>query len=76
MAREYRTPTLGTEIRAVRERKVLSLRECAETSGVSRGALAAVERGRRYPSLKTLEALAECLGVTFVIGPRDTILEE
>lgn len=67
---------LGDEVRAIRERKGLTLRDCAEKAGISREALSGVERGTRYPSLRTLEALASCLGVSFIVGPVETIIEE
>jgi transcriptional regulator with XRE-family HTH domain len=66
---------LGKEIRDIRERRGLSQADVAKRAGVSREAIAAIERGERYPNLRTLEGIAECLGVTFVIGPKETHIE-
>jgi transcriptional regulator with XRE-family HTH domain len=66
---------LGDELRAIRESRQLSLREVARVAGVSHSALVAIENGSRYPSLHTLERLAECLQITFIIGPTETIIE-
>jgi transcriptional regulator with XRE-family HTH domain len=66
---------LGEELRAVREARGLTVRDCAEKSGISHPALVAIENGDRYPSLRTLEALAHCLNVNFVIGPDETVIE-
>jgi len=67
---------LGQELRAIREKRGLSLAEIAAASGISREALGAVERGDRYPTLRTLEALCECLNLHILIGPSETIIEE
>lgn len=66
---------LGAEIRAIRERRGLSQADVAEAGHISREAVAAIERGERYPNLRTLEAIAECLQVTFVISPQETHIE-
>lgn len=66
---------IGEELRAIRERRGASAAECARNAGVSRSALTAIERGERYPSLETLEALAQCLRINIVIGPDETIIE-
>lgn len=66
---------LGAELRGVRERRGLSLRDCAADAQISVSALKAIESGQRYPTLRTLEKLAQCLNVTVVIGPHETFIE-
>lgn len=66
---------LGAELRQVREQRGLSLRELSAVCGLSPEAISAIERGRRYPTLHSLECLAEALEVTILIGPNETILE-
>lgn len=66
---------LGDELRQAREREGLSVREAARLAGLSAEAVSAIERGQRYPSLRTLECLAQALQITIVIGPDETILE-
>jgi DNA-binding XRE family transcriptional regulator len=61
--------SIGTELRRARERAGLSQHEvAARTEGVlSPTALSRIERGERYPTLRTLEALSEALGVRIVV---------
>lgn len=66
---------LGDELRQTREKQGLSVREVARLAGLSAEAVSAIERGQRYPSLRTLEGLAQALRITIVIGPEETILE-
>lgn len=66
---------LGRELCLIRERRGLSIREMSVESGVSREAISAIERGDRYPSLQTLEALVRVLNVTVVVGPAETVIE-
>jgi transcriptional regulator with XRE-family HTH domain len=66
---------LGDELRQVRERRGLSAREVARQAGISVETLSAWERGRRYPSLQSLEALAPVLRIRVVIGPDETFVE-
>jgi transcriptional regulator with XRE-family HTH domain len=66
---------LGAELRQAREKRGLSVRELARAAGLSAEAVSAIERGQRYPSLRTLECLAAALQITIVIGPEETILE-
>lgn len=66
---------LGAELREVRVKRGVSARTAAEQAGVSPSALTSIERGDRYPSLETLEALATCYGIKIVIGPSETHLE-
>jgi transcriptional regulator with XRE-family HTH domain len=66
---------IGEELRAIRERRGLSARTVATQAGVSPSSLTSIERGDRYPTLETLESLAECLRINVVIGPHETIIE-
>jgi transcriptional regulator with XRE-family HTH domain len=70
-----RTPTLGPELLAVRDRRGLSARDVAVMTGLSASVVTAVERGERYPTLETLEALCSALWVTITIGPRETTID-
>ena len=67
---------LGADLKRVRERRSLSVRELASITGLSHEAVSAIERGARYPSLQTLEALAGALHIHIIIGPDETIVEE
>jgi transcriptional regulator with XRE-family HTH domain len=51
----------GEKIRAVRERRSLTLREVAEKAGVSESLVSQIERNRVTPALDTLLALADAL---------------
>lgn len=66
---------LGEEIKKWRERRGLSMQDLARHAHISREAIGAIERGDRYPNLRTLEAIADCLKITFVIGPTETHIE-
>lgn len=66
---------LGAELRTIREGQGLSLRAAAERAGLSREALSSLERGARYPTLRTLEALCTVLNIRIVITPEETIIE-
>lgn len=70
-----RTPMLGRELCDARMRRGLNIRELSAESGLSREAISAIERGDRYPSLQTLEALCHALDISVVIGPDETMIE-
>lgn len=55
---------LGAEIRRVREARKLSLRALAEAIGVSASLLSQVETGKTQPSVSTLYALVNHLGIS------------
>lgn len=67
---------LGSELRSLRLRRELSLRQVAHDAGISPSTLAQFETGQKYPTLATLEGIAGALEIKFVIGPRETHLEE
>lgn len=52
------------KLRAIRERKRVSLRALKERSGVAVATLARIEAGGYDPRLSTLKKLAKALGVT------------
>lgn len=54
---------LGADIRAMRRARGLTLAELAAASGKSVGFLSQVERGRKSPSVGTLQSIAEALSV-------------
>ena len=56
--------TLGEEIRDLREKKDLSLREFAGRLKLSPAFVSDVELGRRYPSDEVLAKMAKILGAT------------
>jgi len=53
----------GDKIRAVRERRALTLREVAEKVGVSESMVSQIERNRVSPAIDTLLVLAEALDI-------------
>jgi transcriptional regulator with XRE-family HTH domain len=66
---------LGDDLRRLREARGLGVRELADRAGISHASLVALESAKRYPSLRTLEALASALHMNVVIGPDETIVE-
>lgn len=56
---------LGLRIRYRRKKRVWTLDQLAEASGVSRAGISRIERGETIPSTATLSRIAEALGVTF-----------
>ncbi|MDR1972624.1 MAG: XRE family transcriptional regulator [Treponema sp.] len=52
---------LGAKIRAVRERRALTLREVAEKAGVSESLVSQIERNRVSPAIDTLLSIADAL---------------
>jgi transcriptional regulator with XRE-family HTH domain len=70
-----RSVMLGGELRTLRETRGLGLVEVSEAAGISESTLKKIEAGSRYPSLRTLEALADCLHMNVVIGPAETVID-
>ncbi len=56
--------TIGLKLRSTREEQGMTQAELAEKAGVSAGLVGQIENGRVQPSLKTLENLADVLGVS------------
>lgn len=69
-----RTTDLGSKLRYARIARGLTLRDAAEKSGLSIEALSSIERGERYPSLRTLEALSTALTLRVVVTADDTTI--
>ncbi len=57
-----RAARIGSHLRALRERRGLSVVALAERSGVARATLTTLEAGRGNPTIDTLYALADALG--------------
>lgn len=58
---------LKDKLRELRTGRDLTLKNLAETTGLSVSYLSDIERGRTNPSLKTVEALADALDVSVQI---------
>lgn len=56
--------TIAKRLRSVREQFGLTQAEVAERAGVSPGLIGQIEQGKVQPSLRTIERVAEVLGVT------------
>lgn len=54
---------IGREVRAVRQQLGITVADMAENSGLSVGMLSKIENGMTSPSLTTLQALSDALGV-------------
>lgn len=52
---------LGPALRLIRRRRGLRQCDMAERAGITRSMASAYERGRRLPSLRTLDALLDAL---------------
>lgn len=60
---EQEAPDVGTELRALRKERGLSLRTLAELCDLSPNTISLIERGESSPSVSTLHRLATALGV-------------
>lgn len=56
---------LGKRLKNARERAGFSQRELSKTSGVSQGMISQIEAGNKEGGLRTLEKLAQGLGISF-----------
>ena len=54
---------VGARIKAIRDEQGLTQKELAVRSGVSQGALSAIERSEKVPNVNTLNCIAAALGV-------------
>ena len=64
--------SLGHRLKALREEYGLTQAQLASLAGVTAGLIGQIEQGKVQPSLKTLEKLAEVMGVTpcyFIMEP-------
>src|SRR5262245_18099445 len=55
---------IGNRVKEEREKRQLSLRELARSSGLSAPYILDIERGRRHPSDESLDRLAQSLGIS------------
>jgi transcriptional regulator with XRE-family HTH domain len=69
--------TIGEKLHNARELRGLSLREVsvATGAGVTAAGLSRIERGHRYPSLRTLEHVLHVLGGRLEVNGRELRLE-
>jgi len=56
-------PDIGSQIRAIREQRKISLRALAERCNLSANAISLIERGENSPTVSSLQALAVALNV-------------
>ena len=73
----YRSFPIGTRLRHAREASQLSLTEVAERSGLSKGFISRVERDETSPSVVSLIALCDAIGLTMEMlfkEPRITLI--
>jgi transcriptional regulator with XRE-family HTH domain len=61
--KEAKSINVGVELRAIREKRGLSIRALARASGISANAISMIERGRTSPSVSTLYKMADALNV-------------
>jgi transcriptional regulator with XRE-family HTH domain len=54
----------GKRVREIRKRRKLSQERLAEKAGLDRSFMSGIERGVENPTLYTIQAVAEGLGVT------------
>lgn len=59
------TERIGARIRELRNQQGISQEKLALKAEIDRTYLAGVERGKRNPSIKSLEKILNALGVTF-----------
>jgi transcriptional regulator with XRE-family HTH domain len=57
-------PKIGTQLRELRRRRGLGVRELALRSGISHSSISLIERDRMSPSIDTLSAILDALGTT------------
>lgn len=69
--------TIGLKLRSIREEQGLTQADLAKKAGISAGLVGQIENGRVQPSLKTLESVAEVLGVSpcYFVLDNDSIEE-
>ena len=58
------TPAIGRRLRALREERRVTIADLAEVTGLSKGFLSRVERDLTSPSVASLVALCQALGVS------------
>lgn len=63
---------IADQLTAARKRRNLTLKQVADTTGLTVGFLSDIENGRGNATIKTLETLADFYGMTWELTPRDT----
>jgi transcriptional regulator with XRE-family HTH domain len=58
--------TLGRNVRRLRKGKGWTQDDLAECTEIEQAAISLIENGRANPTIKTVERIAACLGVTFI----------
>ena len=66
---EYEAKQLGMQLRLMRHTKHRTLRETAESTGLSISYLSDLERGRRLPSIAALKRICAYYGVAAEVTP-------
>jgi transcriptional regulator with XRE-family HTH domain len=69
------TPLLGKNIRQFRKHKKLNLVQLAERCNISQSFLSQIERDQANPSVTTLYAIAETLGISMATLFTDNVME-
>lgn len=55
------------KLREIRKIKKISIKELSKKTGINRDRISLIERNKVNPSLKTVEAIAEAIGVKIEI---------
>ncbi len=55
---------IGRHIRNMRDERGMKQNHLAQKAGISRGELSRIERGRVFPTMRTLHGLCTALGVS------------
>ncbi|MEX6014791.1 helix-turn-helix domain-containing protein [Mammaliicoccus sciuri] len=56
--------TFGQNLKRIRKDMKLTQQEMADKIGISQNYLSDIENGKRYPSIKAVTGLAQCLGIS------------
>ena len=75
---ESKLKFLARRIRSLREERGFSLTELADKAGISKSTLSLIESGKANPTISTIWAIADALGVSFgsLIDVEDVIEED
>ena len=60
---------LGIQLYKARKNSGLSQQQVAEITGINQGNYSKIEAGIRVPTVKTLQKITACLGVTIALIP-------
>lgn len=56
-----------SKLREIRKMRKISIKELSKKTGINRDRISLIERNKVNPSFKTVEAIAEAIGVEIVI---------